>query len=48
MADVEKPQPMEVDPKKPDGKVEDKPEMVREIFLSSHYSMIRKISMQST
>lgn len=39
MADVEKPQPMEVDSKKPDEKTEEKPEMVSEFFMSSHYPM---------
>lgn len=32
MADVEKPQPMEIDSKKPDEKAEEKPEMVSEHF----------------
>jgi hypothetical protein len=37
MATVEKPQPMDVDPKKADEKIEDKTEMVSYTFLSSHY-----------
>lgn len=37
MATVEKPQPMDVDPKKVDEKVEEKTELVRKRFLSSHY-----------
>lgn len=32
MADVEKPTPMDVDPKKTDGKADEKPEMVNEIL----------------
>jgi hypothetical protein len=37
MATVEKPQPMDVDPKKADEKIEEKAELVSLTFLSSHY-----------
>lgn len=37
MATVEKPQPMDVDPKKAEDKVEEKTELVKTLFLSSHY-----------
>lgn len=43
MATVEKPQPMDVDPKKVEDKVEEKPELVNIIFLSSHYSIEKEI-----
>lgn len=35
MATVEKPQPMDVDPKKTEEKVEEKPELVNEICVKS-------------
>lgn len=35
MATVEKPQPMDVDPKKTEEKVEEKPELVNEISVES-------------
>jgi hypothetical protein len=50
MAAVEKPQPMDVDPKKIDEKekVEEKPELVnKRFFLPSHYSIEMKFLIEN-